>query len=267
MQNAEENSGSSFWGKVWEVAKPHAGHVAGQAGQFAVDRYGQPIKDKFNHLIPVKGEDVSAADLAQVDPVQMEQAEESRAAHGASEVDPASFENDQSGIDDGQAGVVQGGASADGEAVNVGDGSGVDGTAAQGETQDVGRAGQGNDSPSRNAGQNGQMGNADQQKGGASQQNGGAIDNMEGDSPNDIPDQWSRGDAAGNRAGDGGNQGTENTASLLYLAVHRAAPRNRTLRRMPDSTVTTCRTPPLQVKPGLIFARRELPRAMPPHLP
>ncbi|KAI7014852.1 hypothetical protein KC366_g6588 [Hortaea werneckii] len=210
MQNTDENSDGSFWRKAWEIAKPHAGHVAGQAGQFAVDRYGQPIRDKFNHLIPVKGQDVSAADLAQVDPVQMEQVEESRAAQGASEVDASMYEGEQSGVGDGQAGAVQGGASVDGGAGNVDDGDGLDGTATQGDSQDVGRVGQQNSNPSSNPGQNGKIGNANQQKGGASQQNGGAIDNMEGDSPNDIPDQGNRGDAAGNWAGNGGNQGTQN---------------------------------------------------------
>ncbi|KAI6877812.1 hypothetical protein KC360_g8839 [Hortaea werneckii] len=209
MQDTDANSGDSFWGKAWEVAKPHAGHVAGKAGQFAVDRYGQPIKDKFDHLIPVKGQDVSAADLAQVDPVQMEQAEESEAA----EVDHSTHENGRSGVDDGQAGVVQGAASVDGGAVKVGHGDGVDDTATQASSQDVGQAGQENGSPSRNLGHNDEMGNTSPQRDGASHQSGAGLDNMEGESPNDTPGQGNRGNAAGNRAGTRGNQGEQNPAA------------------------------------------------------
>ncbi|KAI7181959.1 hypothetical protein KC363_g8974 [Hortaea werneckii] len=209
MQDTDANSGDSFWGKAWGVAKPHAGHVAGKAGQFAVDRYGQPIKDKFDHLIPVKGQDVSAADLAQVDPVQMEQAEESEAA----EVEHSTHENGRSGVDDGQAGVVQGGASVDGGAVKVGHGDGVDDTATQASSQDVGQAGQENGSPSRNLGHNDEMGNTSPQRDGASHQSGAGLDNMEGESPNDTPGQGNRGNAAGNRAGTRGNQGEQNPAA------------------------------------------------------
>ncbi|KAI7209044.1 hypothetical protein KC343_g3214 [Hortaea werneckii] len=212
MQNTDENSDGGFWSKAWEVAKPHAGHVAGQAGQFAVDRYGQPIKDKFNHLIPVNGEDVSAADLAQVDPVQMEQAEESRAAQGAAEVDPSAYEGEQSEVDDGQAGVVQGGASVDGKAGHVGDGSGVDGTATQRDSQDAGRAGQGNGSPSGKAGQNVMMDNGNHQKGGASQQSGRTMDNDGDDSLNGVSDQGNPSTAAVIQAGNGGSQGMQNNA-------------------------------------------------------
>ncbi|KAI7347921.1 hypothetical protein KC320_g6937 [Hortaea werneckii] len=212
MQNANENSDGSFWSKAWEVAKPHAGHVAGQAGQFAVDRYGQPIRDKFNHLIPVKGQDVSAADLVQVDPVQVEQAEESRAAQGATEVDPSTYEDEQSGVDDGQAGVAQGGASVDGGAENVGDGDGLDGTATQGDSQDAGRVGQENGSPSGKAGQNVMMGNGNQQKGGASQQSGRTMDNGGDDSLNGVSDQGNPSTAAVIQAGNGGSQGMQNNA-------------------------------------------------------
>ncbi|KAI7510744.1 hypothetical protein KC347_g4064 [Hortaea werneckii] len=203
MQNADENSGDGFWGKAWEVAKPHAGHVAGKAGQFAVDRYGQPIKDKLNHLIPVKGQDVSAADLAQVDPMRMEQAEESEAA----EVEHSTHENGQSGIDGGQAGVVQGGAGVGGGAGNVGNGNSVDYTATQGGSENGGQAGQESGRPSRNLGQNDQIGNASPQKDGASRQSGAGLDNMEGESPNDTSGQGIRGNAAGNRDGTKGNQG------------------------------------------------------------
>ncbi|KAI7081327.1 hypothetical protein KC356_g9191 [Hortaea werneckii] len=209
MQDTDANSGDSFWGKAWEVAKPHAGHVAGKAGRFAVDRYGQPIKDKFDHLIPVKGQDVSAADLAQVDSVQMEQAEESEAV----EVEHSTHENGRSGVDDGQAGVVQGGAGVDGGAGNVGHGNGVDDTATQASSQDVGQAGQENGSPSRNLGHNDEMGNTSPQRDGASHQSGAGLDNMEGESPNDTPGQGNRGNAAGNRAGTRGNQGEQNPAA------------------------------------------------------
>ncbi|KAI6809210.1 hypothetical protein KC332_g8631 [Hortaea werneckii] len=209
MQDTDENSGESVWGKAWEVAKPHAGHVAGKAGQFAVDRYGQPIKDKFDHLIPVKSQDVSAADLAQVDPDQVEQAEESEAA----EVEHSTHENGRSGIDDEQAGVVQDGASVDGGAGNVGHGDGVDETATQGSSQDVGQTGQENGSPSKNLGHNDQMANANQQMDGASQQSGATLDNMEGESPKDISGQGNRGNAAANRDGIKGNQGKQTTAA------------------------------------------------------
>ncbi|KAI7305451.1 hypothetical protein KC315_g14666 [Hortaea werneckii] len=209
MQDTDENSGESVWGKAWEVAKPHAGHVAGKAGQFAVDRYGQPIKDKFSHLIPVKSQDVSAADLAQVDPVQMEHAEESEAA----EVEHSTHENGQSGVDDGQAGVVQDGASVDGGAGNVGHDNGVDYTATQGSSENGAQAEQENGSPSRNLGQNDQMANANQQMDGASQQNGATLDNMQGESLNDISSQGNRGDAPGNRAGTRGSQGRQNAAA------------------------------------------------------
>ncbi|KAI7459727.1 hypothetical protein KC357_g9128 [Hortaea werneckii] len=209
MQDTAENSGESFWSKAWEVAKPHAGHVAGKAGQFAVDGYGQPIKDKFSHLIPLKGQDVSAADLTQVDPVQMEQTEGSEAA----EVEHSTHENGQSGVADGQAGVVQGGAGVDGGAGNVGHDNGVDDTATQGSSQSAGQVGQESGSPSRNLGHNDQMANANQDKDGASQQSGAAIDNMQGESPNDISSQGNRGDAPGNRAGTRGNQGRQTAAA------------------------------------------------------
>ncbi|KAI7219615.1 hypothetical protein KC333_g2849 [Hortaea werneckii] len=213
MQNADENSGGSFWSKAWEVAKPHAGEVAGQAGQFAVDQYGQPIKDKFNHLIPVKGQDVSAADLAQVDPVQLQQAEQSQAAHGAAEVDPSTYDDEQSGFGDGQAGAAQGAGSSNGGSENGGNGKGVDGTAAQGNSQDAGQVGQQNGSPSSNAGQNGQMDNANQQNGGASQLSGGTVDNDANDSFNGVSGQGDPGNAAGNQAGNTENQGKQNAAA------------------------------------------------------
>ncbi|KAI7672208.1 hypothetical protein KC318_g3014 [Hortaea werneckii] len=216
MQNADEKSeggSGSFWSKAWEVAKPHAGQVAGQAGQFALDRYGQPIKDKFDHLIAVKGQDVSAADLAQVDPVQMEQAEQSQAAQGAAEVDPSTYEDQQSGISDGQAGAVQGGGSASSGSGGGGSGNGIDGTAAQGSSQDVEQVGQQNGIPWSNTGQNGQMGNANQQNGGASQQSGSTIDNDVNDSLNGGPGQGNSGNAAGNPAGNRENQGKQNAAA------------------------------------------------------
>ncbi|KAI7492971.1 hypothetical protein KC367_g8890 [Hortaea werneckii] len=209
MQDTAEISGESFWSKAWEVAKPHAGHVAGKAGQFAVDGYGQPIKDKFSHLIPLKGQDVSAADLTQVDPVQMEQTEGSEAA----EVEHSTHENGQSGVADGQAGVVQGGAGVDGGAGNVGHDNGVDDTATQGSSQSAGQVGQESGSPSRNLGHNDQMANANQDKDGASQQSGAAIDNMQGESPKDISGQGNRGNAAANRDGTKGNQGKQTAAA------------------------------------------------------
>ncbi|KAI6813917.1 hypothetical protein KC340_g16302 [Hortaea werneckii] len=216
MQNADGNSeggSGSFWSKAWEVAKPHAGQVAGKAGQFALDRYGQPIKDKFNHLIPVKGQDVSAADLAQVDPVQMEQAEQSQAAQAAAEVDPSTYENEQSEVGDGQAGAVQGGGSASSGSGGGGNGNGVDGTAAQWNSQDAGQVGQQNGSPSSNEGQNGQMGSGGQQNGGASQQSGSTVDNDANDSLNGASGQGNPGNAAGNQAGNTGNQGKQNAAA------------------------------------------------------
>ncbi|GAB1737001.1 hypothetical protein NU219Hw_g366t1 [Hortaea werneckii] len=210
MQNADENAeggSGSFWSKAWEVAKPHAGQVAGQAGQFALDRYGQPIKDKFNHLIPVKGQDVSAADLAQVDPVQMEQAEQSQAAQGAAEVDPSTYEGEQSGVGDGQASAFQGGDSASSGSGVSGSGNGVDDTAAQGSSQDPGQVEEQNSSPSSNAGQNGQ------QNGGPSQQSGSTVDNDANDSLNDVSGQGNPSNAAGNQAGNGANQGVQNAAA------------------------------------------------------
>ncbi|KAI7261622.1 hypothetical protein KC345_g9700 [Hortaea werneckii] len=212
MQNTDENSGGSFWSKAWEVAKQHAGHVAGQAGQFAVDRYGQPIKDKFNHLIPVKGQDVSAADLAQVDPVQMEQAEESRPAKGASEVDASTYEGEQSVVGDGQVGAAEGGSSPNGGS-GIGGDDFVDGTVAQENSQDAGRVGQQNNSPSSNIGQNGQISSDTQQNDGVRHQSGGSTDNGGNDSPNGVLDQESPDNAAGNRAGNGGDQGRENAGS------------------------------------------------------
>ncbi|KAI7151927.1 hypothetical protein KC349_g9252 [Hortaea werneckii] len=213
MQNADENSGGSFWSKAWEVAKPHAGQVAGQAGQFAVDHYGQPIKDKLNHLIPVKGQDVSAADLAQVDPVQLQQAEQSQAAHGAAEVDPATYEGEQSGVGDGRAGALQGGGSASSGSEGGGSGNGVDGTAAQGISQDAGQVGQQNGIPSSNAGQNDQMGGGGQQNVGASQQSGSSTNNDANDSLSGVSGQGDSGSAAGNQPGDKGNQGIQNAAA------------------------------------------------------
>ncbi|KAI7320329.1 hypothetical protein KC315_g9487 [Hortaea werneckii] len=213
MQNADEHSGGSFWSKAWEVAKPHAGEVAGQAGQFAVDHYGQPIKDKFNHLIPVKGQDVSAADLAQVDPVQLQQAEQSQAAQGGAEVDPSTYEGEQSGVGDGQAGVVQGGGSASSGSGVGGSVNGVDGTAAQGNSQHAGQVGQQIGSPSTNAGQTGQVGSGGQQNGGASQQSGSTVENDANDSPNGVSGQGNPGSAAGNPTGNNGNQGEQNAAA------------------------------------------------------
>ncbi|KAI7347605.1 hypothetical protein KC354_g13894 [Hortaea werneckii] len=213
MQNADENSGGSFWSKAWEVAKPHAGEVAGQAGQFAVDHYGQPIKDKFNHLIPVKGQDVSAADLSQVDPVQLQQAEQSQAAQGAVEVDPSTYEVEQSGFGDGQAGAVQGAGSAGSGSGSGGNGNGVDGTAAQGNSQGAGQVGQQNGSPSTNTGQTGQMGSGGQQNGGASQQSGSTVDNDASDSLIGVSGQGDSGNAAGNPTVNGGNQGNQNAAA------------------------------------------------------
>lgn len=213
MQNADGNSeggSGSFWSKAWEVAKPHAGQVAGKAGQFALDRYGQPIKDKFNHLIPVKGQDVSAADLAQVDPVQMEQAEQSQAAQGAAEVDPSTYEGEQSGVGDAQGGAVQGGGSASSGSGGVENGNGVDETAAQGNSQDVGPVGQQNGSPSSNAGQNGQTGDGGQQNGGASQQSGSIMNNDSKDSLDGASGQGNSGNVAGNQIGNRGNQGKQN---------------------------------------------------------
>ncbi|KAI7280044.1 hypothetical protein KC343_g1604 [Hortaea werneckii] len=203
MQNTDENSGGGFWSKAWEVAKPHAGHIAGQAGQFAVNRYGQRIKDKFNHVILVKGQDVSAADLAQVDLVQMEEAEESRAAQGGSEVEPSAYEGEQSGVGDGQAGAAEGGDSANSGSGVGGNDNVVDGAVAQENNQDAGRIGQQNSSPSRNAGQSG----------GASLQSGGVMDEGVDDSPNRVPGHKNPGIAAGNRAGNRGDQGERDAAT------------------------------------------------------
>ncbi|KAI7549620.1 hypothetical protein KC331_g3691 [Hortaea werneckii] len=213
MQNADENSGGSFWSKAWEVAKPHAGQVAGQAGQFAVDHYGQPIKDKFNHLIPVKGQDVSAADLAQVDPVQSQQAEQSQAAQGAAEVDSSTYEGEQSGVDEGEAGAVQGEGGASSGSEVGGNGNGVDGTTDQGNSQDSGQVEQQNGTPSGNAGQNGQMGGGGQQNGGTSQQSGSTADNNVNDSLDSVSGQADPGNAAGNPAGNTGDQGRQNAAA------------------------------------------------------
>ncbi|KAI7198397.1 hypothetical protein KC316_g4482 [Hortaea werneckii] len=216
MQNADGNSedgSGSFWSKAWEVAKPHAGQVAGQAGQFAVDHFGQPIKDKFNHLIPVKGQDVSVADLAQVDPVQLQQAEQSQAAQGAAEVDPSTYEGEQSGVGDGQAGAVQGGGSASSGSEVGGDGNGVDSTTAQGNSQDAGQVGQQNGTPSGNAGQNGQMGGGGQQNGGTSQQSGSTVDTDANNSLNGVSGQGNSGNSAGDQAGNEGNQGKQNAAA------------------------------------------------------
>ncbi|KAI7240490.1 hypothetical protein KC330_g1235 [Hortaea werneckii] len=228
MQNADENSGGSVWSKAWEVAKPHAGQVAGQAGQFAVDHYGQPIKDKFNHLIPVKGQDVSAADLAQVDPIQLQQAEQSQAAQGAVEVDPSTYEGEQAGVGDGQAGAVQGGGSASSGSEVGGDGNGVDGTTAQGNSQDAGQVGQQNGSPSSNAGQNGQMGGGGQQNVGASQQSGGTMENDANDSLNGVSGQGNSGNAAGTQADNTGNQGKQNAAAQSSGAQGGASQQNTT---------------------------------------